>query len=100
MNTQVTSDQIEFYRKNGFLVIDDFLTGAELSVWRDAVDEAVAAHVSRPDAFHNQKGEDGYYKNVFIQCVNLWKTSEKIKVLILNPEFGRLAANLAGASGV
>ena len=25
MNTQVTSEQIEFYRENGFLVIDDFL---------------------------------------------------------------------------
>ena len=100
MNTQITSDQIEFYRENGFLVIDDFLNGAELSLWGDAVDEAVAAHVSRPDAFHNQKGEDGYYKNVFVQCVNLWKTSEKIKGLILNAELGRLAADLAGTSGV
>ena len=26
-----TSDQIEFYRENGFLIIDDFLQGAELS---------------------------------------------------------------------
>ena len=99
MNTQVTSDQIEFYRENGFLVIDNFLTGAELSVWQDAVDAAVAEHVSRSDAFHNQKGEDNYYKNVFVQCVNLWKTSAKIKGLILNPELGRLAADLAGTSG-
>ena len=100
MNTQVTSEQIEFYRENGFLVIDDFLKGAELSLWQDAVDEAIAEHVSRDDAFHNQKGEDNYYKNVFIQCVNLWKTSEKIKQLILNPELGKLAADLAGTSGV
>ena len=100
MNTQLASDQIEFYRKNGFLIIDDFLNGSELSAWQEAVDAAIAEHVSRSDAFHNQKGEDNYYKNVFVQCVNLWKTSEKIKQLILNPELGRLAADLAGTSGV
>ena len=100
MNTQVTSDQIEFYRENGFLIIDDFLTGSELASWQDAIDEAVAHHVSRDDAFHNQKGEDGYYKNVFVQCVNLWKTSQKVKQLILDPELGKLAADLAGTSGV
>ena len=100
MNTQRTSDQIEFYREHGFLVIDDFLNGSELSSWRDAVDEAVAQFMSRPDAFHNQKGEDNYYKNVFVQCVNLWKTSEKIKQLILDPRLGKLAADLAGTSGV
>ena len=100
MNTQITSEQIEFYRENGFLVIDDFLNGSELSSWQDAVDEAVAQHVSRPDAFHNQKGKDNYYQNVFVQCVNLWKTSEKVKQLILDPELGRLAADLAGTSGV
>lgn len=71
MNTQVTSHQIEFHRENGLLILDNFLKGAELSEWQDAVDEAVAAHVSRPDAFHNQKGANNYYKNVFVQCVNL-----------------------------
>ena len=57
MNTQLTSDQIEFYRENGFLIIDDFLAGSELSSWQDAVDEAVAEHVSRSDAYHNQAGK-------------------------------------------
>ena len=100
MNTQLTSDQIVFYRENGFLIIDDFLKGSELSSWQNAVDEAVAQHVSRDDTYHNQSGEDGYYKNVFVQCVNLWKTSEKIKQLILDPQLGRLATDLSGTSGV
>ena len=100
MNTQVTSAQSESYRENGFLVIDDFLTGAELSAWQDAVDEAVAQFMKRDDAYHNQRGEDGYYKNVFVQCVNLWKTNEKIKQLILEHELGRVAADLAGTSSV
>ena len=100
MNTQRTSDQIEFYRKNGFLIIDDFLQGSELTSWQNAVDEAVEQCMNRDDTYHNQRGEDGYYKNVFVQCVNLWKTSEKVKQLILDPELGKLATDLAGTSGV
>lgn len=69
MNTQRTGEQIEFYRENGFLVIDDFLTGAELSVWQDAVDEAIMEHVSRDDAYHNQKGEGNYYKDEHLPLV-------------------------------
>ena len=99
MNTQLTNEQIEFYRENGFLVIDDFLKGSELSSWQDAVDNAVAEFMKRDDMYHNQKG-DSYYGNVFVQCVNLWKMSEKVKELILAPALGRMAADLAGTSGV
>ena len=100
MDTQVKSDQIEFYRENGFLIIDDFLQGSELSSWQDAIDAAVAEFMKRDDMYHNQKGGDSYYGNVFVQCVNLWKMSEKVKELILDPQLGRMAADLAGTSGV
>ena len=100
MNTQVASDQIESYRENGFLIIDDFLNGSELSLWQDTVDAAIAQFMKRDDMYHNQREGDSYYENVFVQCVNLWKTSEKIKQLILAPELGKLATDLAGTSGV
>lgn len=100
MNTQLNSNQIEYYRENGFLIIDNFLNSSELSTWKNAVDVAVAQHLSRDDMYHNQKGEDSYYKHVFVQCVNLWKTNEKIMQLILVPELGKMAADLAGTSGV
>lgn len=100
MKTQLTNDQIHYYRENGFLIINDFLTNGELTMWQDTVDEAVALHVGKHDVYHNQSVEDSYYKNVFVQCVNLWKTSEKIKELILAPELGKMAADLAGTTGV
>ena len=100
MNTQLNSNQIEFYRENGFLIIDNLLNSSELSTWKNAVDVAVAQHLCRNDMYHNQKGEDSYYKHVFVQCVNLWKTNEKIKQLILVPELGKMAADIVGTSGV
>ena len=100
MNTQLTDKQIHFYRENGFLVINDFLADTELASWREAVDEAVIHHLSREDTHHNQRGEGSYYKYVFVQCVNLWKTSEQIKSLVLDSRLGKLATDLAGTSGV
>ena len=100
MNTNLIDRQIDFYRENGFLIIENFLTDIELKFWRQSIDEAVAESLDRDYTHHNQRGEDNYYKNVFVQCVNLWKTSEKIKKLILVPELGEIAADLSGTKGV
>ena len=41
MKTDLTLEQIESYRENGFLIIEDWLTADELEEWREAVMEAV-----------------------------------------------------------
>ena len=41
MNTNLSQAQVDSYRQNGFIVIHDFLTPAELETWRQAVDIAV-----------------------------------------------------------
>ncbi len=41
MNYQLNEDQVEFYQKNGFLVIKDFLSADELEYWRATVMNAV-----------------------------------------------------------
>ena len=41
MNTKITQEQIESYRTNGFLLVENFLNETELSFWREAVTEAV-----------------------------------------------------------
>ncbi len=104
VNTALSSVQIEFYRENGFLAIDELLDAAELATWRQAVDEAVAETVAQEsrgrDVIHNQGGEDRYYKRVFVQCVNLWKTHERVKELVLDSRLGQMAAEVSGAPGI
>ena len=65
MNAELSQEQTEFYRENGFIVIDDFLTPEELEVWRDAVDEAVKAR-------GKWKAGDEYFDRVFVLRQNLW----------------------------
>jgi len=100
MNTILSDEYIEFYRENGFLVMENFLNDRELTSWRDVVSQAVEDHARDPNAFSNVNSDREYYKRVFVQCVNLWKTSDAVKALVLNPQLGKLAADLQGVSGV
>ena len=110
----LSAAQIQRYEDTGFCVIDQLLSPAELAEWRAAVDEAVAVQLSwtpeerdrmRADhaAFHNQepeREERSHYAEVFVQCVNLWKTTPRMRQLILNPALGKIAAEASQCGGI
>lgn len=108
MRYELTTDDIESYRDNGFVVIEDFLDAAELEDWRAVVGSAVAERCGRK--FANQDvlvGEDdginpdaAYYGKVFDQLLNLWQTNATMKEHILDPRIGEMAARLAGVDGL
>ena len=108
MDCDVTSDQIERYQKDGFLVIDNFLTSSELAEWRSAVEEAIEERdgLKIPGTNIKTGYDDGinkdteYYGNVFDQLINLWQTNSRVRKLMMNPELGRVASLLSGAIGI
>ncbi|MCY4080797.1 MAG: phytanoyl-CoA dioxygenase family protein [Caldilineaceae bacterium] len=102
MNTDLTQDQIDSYRQNGFVVLHDFLTPEELETWRQAVDGAVRQR-GKQKMFNQEVDEDQeetYYDYVFVQRINLWQDSLDVRRLILDPRLGRMASDLAGVEGV
>ena len=52
----VTGAMVAQYRRDGFLVLHDFLTPAQLQVWRDVVDSAVDERGKQK--FHVDTAED------------------------------------------
>jgi phytanoyl-CoA hydroxylase len=108
MNCDVTNDQIERYRKDGFLVIDNFLSSSELAEWQSAVEEAVEERdgVKIPGTNLKTGHDDGinkdteYYANVFDQLINLWQTNSRVRKLMMSPELGKAASMLSGANGI
>ncbi|MEZ4682432.1 MAG: phytanoyl-CoA dioxygenase family protein [Caldilineaceae bacterium] len=104
MKTDVTQEQIQSYQTNGFLIIEDFLTPDELTIWRDAVDDAVTGRGKTKLAGHEAderwQAGDSYYDSVFIQRINLWQDSDAVRKLMLNPELGKMIATLAGVDGI
>ena len=61
MDTTLSDQQINFYRKNGFLVINQLLSEKELASWREAVNEAVKQQIDQ-EKTHNQNRSESYYK--------------------------------------
>ena len=100
MNTAVTPEQIASYRRDGFVVHHNLLTGGELADLRVAVDEAVASlgkrRVAASDNAWEVESGDSYYEKVFTQKLNLWKINATIKRFMLAPEIGRMISELAG----
>lgn len=101
MKTEATTGEIEFYRENGYIVFENFLTADELARWRWATDEAVAARLTSASRGSGNKTESAsYYEQVFTQCIKLADTHAGIRDLLFDPILGRLAATLAGVDGI
>ncbi len=106
MKNTLSPEQVERYQRDGFLVIEDFLTPEELERWRQAVSEAVEKRKGHklPDrATVYGKGDDkekDYYDKVFEQLINLWQDHPAVRELILDERIGRMAAELSGAEGI
>jgi phytanoyl-CoA hydroxylase len=110
MRDHATPQQIQQYRDQGFVVIENLLTPAEVAELRAAVEVAVE---EMGDAFMGggvkraveravdptpKAGpqERTFYNRVFLQKVNLWKQSPTVKRFVAGPEIGGIASQLAG----
>jgi phytanoyl-CoA hydroxylase len=100
MKTELTREQIDSYRQNGFLVVDGFLDANELEAWRTATAEAVEARLNAASYLHNQNDPDGYYSQVFMQALKLREVHEGMRKLMDDPKLGKVIADLAGIEGV
>ena len=105
MKTDLTQEQIDFYQANGYIIIEDFLTPAELETWRQHVDDAVEKREDRrladgPGWVDDDSEESRYYNRVFVQRLNLWTDHQGMRGLMLDPRLGKLASELAGVDGM
>lgn len=102
MNTSLDSFEISLYRKQGFLIRENFLHSGEVNELRQAVNETVAAMGTRKiaGAGADWTEGDGYYDNVFTQRLNLWKLNPTVKSAMLSPALGEMLCHLAGIDGI
>jgi ectoine hydroxylase-related dioxygenase (phytanoyl-CoA dioxygenase family) len=106
MKHELSPEQIAAYQRDGFVVIEDFLSPPELENWRTALTEALQKRngnkmPDRKEVFG--KGDDAdkaYFENVFDQLINLWQDNEKMRELMLDERIGKMAGQLAGVNGI
>ncbi len=81
MRSFLSQSQILYYQKDGYVLVENFVTEEELSFWRQAVTEAMEQRGGKkmPDSDTKIGKDDGinkdsdYYGKVFDQMPNLWK---------------------------
>ena len=101
MNTGVSAQRIEEYRRDGFLVIEELLTGAELSALQANVQEALEIiGIQRVAGTSEYSETEGYRDTVVLQRLNLWKVNEPIRALFHHPELGQMLCALSGNEGL
>lgn len=92
----VSQQQIQDYRRDGYTVVEDLITGQALEQLRDAVAEAVESE--SVDDHLKIQGLGATYDRVFNQKVNLWNRHESIRPFALSRRFAGIAAQLEGRS--
>jgi phytanoyl-CoA hydroxylase len=100
LKNEISDSQVEAFQQNGFVLIDGFLTEAELNHWRDVTDEAVADRLQKKDGAESKFPSDSYYAQVFTQCIKLAETHAGMKNIMFDDRLGRIAATLAEVDGI
>jgi ectoine hydroxylase-related dioxygenase (phytanoyl-CoA dioxygenase family) len=90
-----TREQVDAYRRDGFVLVEGFLDADELERWRAVTADAVSARqaVAAPIG-------DAYYQQVFAQLQRLADGHEGMAELILDERLGAIAGLLAGVDGI
>ncbi|MDX1931289.1 MAG: phytanoyl-CoA dioxygenase family protein [Capsulimonadales bacterium] len=104
MKNEIRPEQVAFYRENGFVVIEDFLTPEELEHWRANTEEAIALRLAAAPTgkwnLTNQGNPDSYYAQVFLQAIKLADTHPGMREIMHDPRLGEMAATLAEVDGI
>ena len=82
---------------DGYVVVPDLLSPAELDRYQVAVRGAVA---SRKVHDRRTLAERSVYEQSFLQCQNLWEDFDDVRPLTFHPRVAQAAAELLGAAAV
>lgn len=102
MRTTLTPDQIQSYRRDGFVAHPGLLTAGEVEELKSAVLSCVASMGRRKLADGGREDMvegDGYYDKVFTQRLNLWRINDTVRRYMLSPDLGRMLCDLEGIDG-
>jgi ectoine hydroxylase-related dioxygenase (phytanoyl-CoA dioxygenase family) len=97
----VTDEQIESFRRDGFLIVEEgLLSDATIDVLRErfaVLFEGECATGISPDEVNWKPGRDP--ENRTRQICNGWRADDQIATQVLSEKTGRIAARLGGYSG-
>lgn len=92
----LTQENIEFYRKNGYIKLKNVLSAEAL----DYYGQEISAKVQELNTNTLPIEQRDTYSKAFLQISNIWQHSEVVKEFVLGQRLGRIAAELMEVTGV
>ncbi len=92
----LSSEQIGFYRENGYVRLKNVFSREVLEYYQRAISSKVAELNTQQVPMEKR----GVYEKAFLQIMNLWTKSDVVKEFVSGKRLGRIAAELMGCKGV
>ena len=94
----ISSDQIEAFGRDGFVVVPDLLKADELVRLGDALARALERRSGRRP--RPPLAERSRYEQSFNQSINLWEDDDEVRAFSFHPRVGEAAARLLGVAAI
>ena len=91
----VTDEEIQSYQRDGFVRLEEFFSGGEMDVLREAIDDAIASHRDRILGAEKGGRSSDDYERVFNQMVNLWVDCPAVKPFSLSSRLAEAGRSLS-----
>lgn len=92
----LSSEAVEFYRKNGYVKLKRVLSPAVLKHYGDIISERVI----QLNTLVKPMAERTTYERAFMQIMNLWQEDEQVREFVFSTRLAKIAADLMGVRGV
>ncbi len=93
---ELSTEQIQFYRTNGFVKLKNVLSPEVVAYMR----ETISAEVQRLNTQHIPLEQRDTYSKAFLQIMNIWTQSEAVKNIVFSKRLAKIATELMGVEGV
>jgi ectoine hydroxylase-related dioxygenase (phytanoyl-CoA dioxygenase family) len=93
---QITQDQINFFRENGFIKLKNVLPADTIQY----INEVISTEVERFNTQNLPIEQRDTYGKAFLQIMNLWTKSDSVKEIVFSKRLAKIATDLLGVSGV
>ena len=93
---KITEAQINEFKKNGHIIIQNVVTGDEIESYREVINRAAYKYNTEKRSLQ----ERDTYGKAFLQIMNLWEVDEDVKKFTLAKRFAKIAADLLGVEHV
>jgi ectoine hydroxylase-related dioxygenase (phytanoyl-CoA dioxygenase family) len=92
----LTTEQIEFYQKNGYIKLKNVLSPEAIAHYR----KEISAKVRELNTNHLPMEQRNTYQKAFLQVGNIWTHSDIAKELVFSKRLAKLATDLMKCRGV